>query len=79
MVKRHRRQGSSSEHELSLAAADEVERLIGFVVVEMHDDGQSVVRVDGEDEEDRDALLIRALWALGEVARRVTGEGGEDA
>lgn len=79
-MRQHRKhRGGSAERDLSLAAADEVKCLIGFVVVEMYDDGQSVVRVDGEDEGDRDGLLVRALWALGEVARRVTGEDGEDA
>lgn len=78
-MKRHRRQGSSGEHELSLAAADEVKEWIGCVHIDLYGDGQCVVGMDTEDEGDKEVVLIRALLALGTVARETTGWDGEDA
>lgn len=76
---RQRKHHPSAERTLSLAATDEVKEWLGCVHIDMYADGQVMVGMDCEDSADKEVLLIRALWSLGEVAKRTTDTDGDDA
>lgn len=78
-MRQQRKHRPSAERELSLAAADEVKEWLGCVHIDVYGDGQVTVGMDFPEDAEREVVLIRALWSLGEVARREAPEEDDDA
>jgi hypothetical protein len=77
MMRNRRDRHPSAKRELSLAAADEVKHLLGSVSIDVFEFGEVEVSASVEDGE-QEGVLVRALWALAEVAKQLGTDGDDE-